>query len=250
MKTPTYLKHDPNSRNDEKILKLHRKYPDGSGFGIYWMIIECLAESTDGRLKLSAIEDIAFGIHTSYERTTDVIQNFDLFKNDGEYFWSDRLCEHLEWLAKKSKMAKRAMQIRWHKEANIIRTYNERTTDGIAYKVKKSKVKESIVDSGEASSPTPAQKTKEFFEMVSEKGEKYNEFISQVSFARNVGVEIVRAEIDKFANYWQERNSSGTKERWQTEKTFEVQRRLDTWFSRSNRGDFRGSRASGGTIIS
>lgn len=39
-------------------------------------------------------------------------------------------------------------------------------------------------------------------------------------------------ELNKFISYWTEKNHSGTKERWQLEKTFEVQKRLATWFSR------------------
>lgn len=43
----------------------------------------------------------------------------------------------------------------------------------------------------------------------------------------------VRREVDKFRDYWTEPNKSGTKFRWQMEKTFEVGRRLSTWLSRS-----------------
>jgi hypothetical protein len=40
-------------------------------------------------------------------------------------------------------------------------------------------------------------------------------------------------EVDKFVDYWTERNKSGTKQRWEIEKTFELSRRLKTWFNRS-----------------
>jgi len=83
---------------------------------------------------------------------------------------------------------------------------------------------------GEASSPTPAQTAKDFFQMVEEKNERYEKFISTVCSVRNVGVEIVRAELDKFCSYWSERSKDGKRQRWEMEKTFEVQRRLATWF--------------------
>lgn len=44
----------------------------------------------------------------------------------------------------------------------------------------------------------------------------------------------VRTEITKFISYWTEPNKTGTKQRWQLEKTFEVGRRLTTWFGRIN----------------
>lgn len=45
--------------------------------------------------------------------------------------------------------------------------------------------------------------------------------------------EKLRAEILKFKSYWTEKNSTGTKTRWQLEKTFEVKKRLSTWFGKA-----------------
>jgi phage replication O-like protein O len=39
-------------------------------------------------------------------------------------------------------------------------------------------------------------------------------------------------EIQKFVSYWTEPNRTGTKVRWQMEKTFEIQHRLYVWLSR------------------
>jgi len=39
-------------------------------------------------------------------------------------------------------------------------------------------------------------------------------------------------EIKKFERYWTEKNGTGTKQLWQMQKTFEVPRRLVTWFGR------------------
>jgi len=44
---------------------------------------------------------------------------------------------------------------------------------------------------------------------------------------------VIRKEVDKFISYWTEPNKSGTRVRWEMEKTFEVYRRLVTWLSRS-----------------
>ena len=43
---------------------------------------------------------------------------------------------------------------------------------------------------------------------------------------------IIWEEIQKFERYWTEKNSTGKKERWQMNKTFEVSRRLTTWFGK------------------
>lgn len=41
-------------------------------------------------------------------------------------------------------------------------------------------------------------------------------------------------EIIKFERYWTELNATGTKQRWQKQPTFEVDRRLVTWFSKKD----------------
>jgi len=40
--------------------------------------------------------------------------------------------------------------------------------------------------------------------------------------------------LNKFINYWTEKNKSKTKMRWELEKTFEISKRLATWASRDN----------------
>ena len=78
----------------------------------------------------------------------------------------------------------------------------------------------------------------DFCFMVSDKKEAFNLFSEKISERKKIPIEIIRAELDKFCNYWQEKTRNGKKERWQTEKTFEVQRRLTTWLG--NLGKFSG----------
>jgi hypothetical protein len=131
MKEAFYLRHDYNSRNDERILKLRRKYPNASGYGIYWLLIEKLAESSEGRLKLEDIEDIAFELHLQCECITDVIHNYGLFKIDDTYFWSNRLLSDLKERDIKSKKASLASKIRWQKEAEKMQTHTECNADAM-----------------------------------------------------------------------------------------------------------------------
>lgn len=55
--------------------------------------------------------------------------------------------------------------------------------------------------------------------------------------AKNTGVkeQVLKREIDKFCDYWTEPNKTGTKVRWELEKTFEVTRRLKTWLNNFNK---------------
>lgn len=98
--------------------------------------------------------------------------------------------------------------------------------------------------------PTPKETMQNFFEMVKLKNDQYFLLIQKISQSKKLPPENVRAELDKFINYWREKNPNGTKERWQMQKVFEIQRRLGTWFSRANNyGGFQ-QRPKGITIIS
>ena len=71
---------------------------------------------------------------------------------------------------------------------------------------------------------TPAQEAKDFFENP--------EPIIQTLLENGLNEQMVHREIAKFTAYWTERNKSGTKQRWEQQATFEVKRRLTTWFSK------------------
>lgn len=230
MKETFYLRHDYNSRNDERVLKLRRKYPNGEGYGCYWMILEKLAESSEGRLRLVDVDDIAFDLHMDSKRITDVIQMYSLFENDQEYFWSNRLLSDLKEREEKSKKAVLANKVRWDKERNKLQTDSRRTPrKGKERKGEEKKGEES----GEINSPTPSKKMLSFINLVEKKGSQYDDMIKQLSEKANLEDFIIQAELEKFVSYWCELNKSGTKQRWQIEKTFEVQRRFEKWISNS-----------------
>lgn len=73
---------------------------------------------------------------------------------------------------------------------------------------------------------TPSQEAKDFFGQ----GSVYNDIRNLL--IEKIPIEIVDRELSKFFRYWTEPNKSGTKVRWELEKTFDVKRRLHTWFDR------------------
>lgn len=73
---------------------------------------------------------------------------------------------------------------------------------------------------------TPAQEARDFFNGNIET--IFNEFKEKTQIYEAT----LKVEFQKFILYWTEKNKSGTKQRWETEKTFEVKRRLATWLSR------------------
>jgi len=76
--------------------------------------------------------------------------------------------------------------------------------------------------------PTPSEIAREFFENP----EFRNQFIKRLIDSGEYGDEReVVSEVSRFFDYWTERNKSGTKQRWELEKTFEIGKRLKTWFN-------------------
>lgn len=88
---------------------------------------------------------------------------------------------------------------------------------------------------------TPKQTTRDFFVGIADLREK-----KETDEARYVAAFLAMIkqkypdaqktlmwnEVQAFERYWTEKNGTGTKERWQMEQTFEVDRRLATWFAR------------------
>ena len=241
MKETYYLKHDYNSRNDEKILKLRSKL-GAEGFGIYWMLLEKLAESSEGRLLISDIECIAYELRLECERITDVIRTYGLFKMDEEYFWSGRLVSDLAERNCKSEKAKLSAKIRWNKKATYNKSYstatrankNANAMQGEERRREERKGEDRIGEEKENFS-TPSQQAKDFFLSVLEKNSTHSEMVEKISKSRNLTFEQVSAEFDKFTSYWTELTADGKKQRWEVEKFFETQRRLSTWFQNVNK---------------
>lgn len=88
---------------------------------------------------------------------------------------------------------------------------------------------------------TPSTKTREFFMGIVDLRDKKesNEAINVREFLNALKEKyplaskpVIWEEIQKFERYWTELNQTGTKQRWEKEKAFEVDRRLVTWFSK------------------
>jgi hypothetical protein len=94
---------------------------------------------------------------------------------------------------------------------------------------KKDKVKKKEGSSVALRAPTPSQIAQQFFSDKADHSELINFFT-----AKGIPENSVVQELHKFKMYWTEPNKSGTKERWQMQKTFEIRRRLLTWFNRAD----------------
>jgi hypothetical protein len=190
-----YFSHDYNAANDTKVLFLRHQL-GMEGYGIYWFIIERLADA-GGKLPLELIPVLAMQMQSTDIKVKGVIMQFDLFSiNEGE-FWSERLNDHLGLRAKLSQSGKNGAISRWgNGEANGVAI-----GEGNAKKRKEKEIKENINNNN----------NKELFI------DSINDF-----------KEILGDCYDEFLEYWCEPNKDG-KLRYELEKFFDVKRRINTW---------------------
>lgn len=75
---------------------------------------------------------------------------------------------------------------------------------------------------------TPSQTAQRFFNSL----EEQQSLVTRMA-ERGIDQDWAEREIHKFVSYWTELNKSGTKQRWQQQPTFEVERRIRTWVEKS-----------------
>jgi len=91
---------------------------------------------------------------------------------------------------------------------------------------------------------TPSEEMKLFLEEDKIYFLKVADFISEKYKAPK---EMVVEELTKFKSYWSEKNKSGTKQRWELQKTFELGRRIGTWLR--NASQFNKQKSKGKNIL-
>ena len=111
MKDVFYFQHDYNARNDPKLQDVLIEH-GAAGLGVFWCIVEQLYEQ-DGILPLKSCKSIAFALHVDCKMVESIVQNFDLFKNDGEKFWSNSVNARLNKRKTVSEKRKLAAINRW-----------------------------------------------------------------------------------------------------------------------------------------
>jgi hypothetical protein len=195
MKSSTYyFSHDYNAANDTKILFLRHQL-GMEGYGIYWYLIEQLANA-GGKLPLELIPVLAMQMHCTDVKVNGVLMNFDLFTIESGEFWSHRLQDHLDLRLKLSQSGKTGANNRW-KNGGAIR---EAIGEGNAKERKGKEIKGNI-----------------------------NLIEDIQTFKNELG-----DEYDNFIMYWTEPNKNG-KLRYELEKFFDIKRRVNTWLQNKNK---------------
>ena len=196
----TYLQHQSNSFTDIKIIKMRSKLGIES-YGIFWALLELLFNE-ENKLCIDDYSVLAFSLQCDADKLKSVIEDFDLFIIEDNCFYSKRLNEHIDTINSKSLKAKESINKRWEK----IRTNNDSNTS----RVYKSIVENSKVDKSK----------------VNKRIVEFKNSINQIEGVNN-------SDKENFFLYWSELNKSGTKQKFELEKTWDLNRRLKRWSNSS-----------------
>lgn len=134
-----YFSHDSNAKQDPKIIKLRFKH-GWEGYGLFWALVELLRDQDEYKMQTD-YDSIAFALQTQSETIKSIVNDFDLFVIDSEgKFYSESLLERMKYMENKSKKASDSAKARWEKEkkdANVMRTHNERNANVMQIKENK-----------------------------------------------------------------------------------------------------------------
>jgi len=121
MKDTYYFQHDYNPTSDPKVQALIGEC-GAVGYGIYWRIVEMLHEDELHKLQCKKYIYLALAkqMLTSVEQVESIIKNcidtYELFKTDGDFFWSERVMRNIdkrtELSNKRSKAGKMSAEMR------------------------------------------------------------------------------------------------------------------------------------------
>ncbi len=121
-----YFSHDANSQDDPKCMHLIQKL-GMEGYGIFWALIEKLRSEADYTLPYNILPLFANRWGTSQEKVETVVNNFNLFVVQKDFFFSLRLKRSME-----EKTAKALYSLSYRSyNTNVQQSNNARNTTDI-----------------------------------------------------------------------------------------------------------------------
>jgi len=219
-KVKEYFPHDEDATDDPKMMIMISQL-GLEGYGIYWVLIEYLRKQPGYTAPLMIVDSLARRFGSSREKFEVVITKYNdsfptpLFVINKNTFYSPSLQNRMLRLDEKREKMKTNALKRWAGDANVMQLHSESIPIAMQSKVKDSKVKDSKVEkSKEEKEKDLLNRKRAFFSEV----EKFTQYPGEM--------------LQSFFDYWTETNKSGTRMKFELERTFEVSKRLSTWAQR------------------
>ena len=251
MKNTFTFPHDYGARNDPELQRVIFDYGPAAGFA-YWVIIEMLYEQ-GGQLPKGSYNQIAYASHVDTEMIRNIVEGSSLFDSDGESFWSERVRFTLEMREQRAERSRTAAQASWanrKKEKEL-----QKGEDANAIQMQSESNAKVMVplchnnnnnNSNNNSTNNRDNITPDISEDMS--SPQTNSFeVRQIKFYNSLVpfIELYdRQMLRDFYNYWSEPDrAKKPKMRFEKEKTWSLERRLETW--KRNEDKFGGKKSKG-----
>lgn len=116
-----YFPHYYGARNDDKILELRARF-GAEWYGVFWMILETMAENSDGTINRGLIGGLSLGYNIPISQLKDILDflvQIDLFVEEQGLIFSPKMNEHKEYKKSLQDAGKAGADKRWkNREAN------------------------------------------------------------------------------------------------------------------------------------
>lgn len=137
-----YFRHDSNTRNDPKIVKV-RRVLGREGSDVYFDVLSMLREQADYRLPTATIPDLAYSLRYPERKLRQLLEDFELFSFSDDHFLSPRLCRDMhDWEAKKqsySARGKKGRQAQLEQKPDSAQAEPEQKPGNKVYNINKEK---------------------------------------------------------------------------------------------------------------
>lgn len=172
-----YFSHDSNAITDTKILNMRADY-GLEGYGLYWAIIEMMRNEEDYKLTLNkntyrAIKTLTNTTIDIEKFINDCLEDYELFEQDDEKFYSNSLLRRMQEKEKKSVIAREKAEKRWNNNATAL----QQQCSSNANKVNKSKVNKSKINENKVNKKEQEEKI-HFADFVSMTNAEHQKLVS------------------------------------------------------------------------
>lgn len=196
-----------------------------------WLTLLCLASNSDNpsvikyldEQKLMTMSGIDFN-KDEWEETKGVLKLFEKLKMITLDNANDNVViTIINWQKRQQICLTPYERVKKYR----LKQQNDNVNDNAMITTDKNRIDKNRIDKKESiEKDTPQQQMQEFINSP----DKQNEIIDYLVL-KGIDKTLALREIQKFIGYWTELNKSGTRQRWEMEKTFELKRRLTTWFN-------------------
>lgn len=223
-----WFRHNANRSRQIDLLKIRAIY-DYWGIGLYWSILEYLREQEEYKCDasesgLQLLAGVLFCEENKFNNYINDCKKYGIFRIESGFLVCDYLLQNMQkWEIKKRNGSERKAKPKRNGKRNrseiVSEPISETEANGVAnakHKIIEDKITEDKII--KEKKEKDKEKEREFINSLQPHLEKYG---------KNM--------LNDFYRYWGEWNQSGTKMRWQLQKTWEISKRLTTWANRENK---------------